>query len=1421
MVDFGMDLAACIIMFEKPMGIWAILEEETNFPKSSDKSLEDKLKTQHLGKSPPFAKPQSKTDKNAHFAIIHYAGIVSYNVTGWIEKNKDPVNDSVVDVLKRGSNALMVYLWRDHPGQSAPPEEDKSKKKKKGGGAKTVTSVYLVQLAELMTTLHSTEPHFIRCIVPNTHKQPGAVEPELIMHQLTCNGVLEGIRICMRGFPNRMLYPDFKGRYQILGAAEIATATDNKTGVYALMDKIEFPRDRYRLGHTKVFFRAGALAALEEARDEIVLKLLRWLQGECYGWLRRRAYQKKYDQRELMKVCQRNFRKFMNLRNWGWFIIIQKTKPLIGRIDINDELRILEEKANETWGAYEEALNVTKQLEQANKDIEVEKVELTKQLESEQGNLSQYQERQAKAAAMKADVEMQLEAAQQELTQCEQSRQDMTADKKKMEGDISIVKKDIEDLEIALQKLEQEKTNRDHTIRSLTDEVSQQDEIINKLNKEKKMVGDNQSKALEDLQAAEDKVSHLNSIKNKLESTLNELEDGVGREKRARSDVEKQRRKVEGELRMAQEVVAELEHSKRELEAIITRKDKDISTNSVKLEDEANVVGKIQKSIKEHQGRVEELEEELEAERQARAKAERQRSDLAKELENLGERLDDAAGATGAQVELNKKRENEVQKLRKDLEEAHIQQESILMNLKKKHQDAIQEMSEQIDQLSKMKSKIEKDKVKINAEAGEARAATDEICRAKASSEKSNKNLVHQLNELSKKVEEANMTLGDFESQKRRLAAENTDLLRTAGDIANNVNVIQKMKQALVAALADAKHFADNEARERQLLLGRFKNLEHEIDGLREHLEEEVASREDIARQTAKAEGEAAMWRGRYETDAVAKAEELEMTKMKLQARLTEAETTVENLNGKLAQIERSRAKIQAEIDEMNVNVDQAQILNHAMEKKARQFDKIVAEWKKKVDSLAMDLDVAQKECRNASSELFRIKNAYEESVAQLDEVRRENKGLSNEIKDIMDQISEGGRSIHEIDKIRKRLEAEKLELQAALEEAEGALEQEENKVLRAQLELTQVRQEIERRIAEKEDEFMGIKKNFTKAVEGMQSALEQESKGKAEALRMKKKLEADVSELEIALEHSNVNNLETQKAIKKYQQQIREAQTKLEDEQRAKENARDSLVNAERKAHAMQNALEEARTLLEQADRNRRTTEQELSDVNEQLSDATVANQAIAAGKRKLESEMQTLHADFDEMTAEARLCEEKASKAMVDAARLADELRSEQESSQNLEKGRRLGEAQVKDMQTRLDESETTALKGGKKAMNKLESRIRELESELDAENRRNSDSTKNLRKSERRIKELQFAADEDRKNHERMQHLVDQLQSKIKSYKKQIEEAEEIAALNLAKYRQVQNNLGQAEAQADLNEQALGKARARGRSSSMGPM
>merc|ERR1712038_1274284 len=434
----------------------------------------------------------------------------------------------------------------------------------------------------------------------------GETETPLIMHQLTCNGVLEGIRVCMLGFPNRMLYRDYKARYMVLGAELLAKAANDKEGVYALMDKIAFEREKFRCGHTMVFFRAGALAALEEARDGIVLKLLRWMQGEAYGRIRRKVYQTKFDQRELMTVIQRNFRKYMTLRSWGWFVIIQKTKPLVGQQNPEQELAELEEKANAKYGAYEDALKTKARLQEENVAAKEEIQALIKQIEAEQGNMSQYTDRQAAATAEKTRLEGVLVETGNLLVQMQQSREDATGEKKELEAENMVIKKDIEDLELAIQKLEQEKTNRDHNIRSLNDEIANQDEVINKLNKEKKHVAENNSKAAEDLQCAEDKVNHLNNVKSKLESTLDELEDSLNREKRSRADIEKNRRKFEGDLKVAQETVMDAERSKKDLELNIARKEKDLSALSSKLEDEQAIVSKVQKAIKETQGRVEE-----------------------------------------------------------------------------------------------------------------------------------------------------------------------------------------------------------------------------------------------------------------------------------------------------------------------------------------------------------------------------------------------------------------------------------------------------------------------------------------------------------------------------------------------------------------------------------------------------------------------------------------------------------------------------------------------------------------------------------------------------------------------------------------------------------------------------------------------
>lgn len=196
------------------MGILSILEEESMFPKATDQTFAEKLTNNHLGKSAPFRKPATPKPGNqaGHFAIAHYAGTVSYNITGWLEKNKDPLNDTVVDQFKKSGNLLLQEIFSADAGQSVDPKAEKGGRGKKGAAFATVSSAYKEQLNNLMTTLRATQPHFVRCIIPNECKQTGMIDAHLVMHQLTCNGVLEGIRICRKGFPNRMNYPDFKQR---------------------------------------------------------------------------------------------------------------------------------------------------------------------------------------------------------------------------------------------------------------------------------------------------------------------------------------------------------------------------------------------------------------------------------------------------------------------------------------------------------------------------------------------------------------------------------------------------------------------------------------------------------------------------------------------------------------------------------------------------------------------------------------------------------------------------------------------------------------------------------------------------------------------------------------------------------------------------------------------------------------------------------------------------------------------------------------------------------------------------------------------------------------------------------------------------------------------------------------------------------
>nr|ARR75657.1 slow skeletal muscle myosin heavy chain [Micropterus salmoides] len=1421
-IDFGMDLQACIDLIEKPMGIMSILEEECMFPKASDTTFKAKLYDNHLGKSANFQKPRViKGRPEAHFSLVHYAGTVDYNINNWLVKNKDPLNETVVALYQKSNLKLLAILFANYAGADSVQEsggKGKGGSKEKGSSFQTVSALHRENLNKLMTNLRSTHPHFVRCIIPNETKTPGAMENPLVMHQLRCNGVLEGIRICRKGFPNRILYGDFKQRYRILNPNAIPEGQfiDNKKAAEKLLGSLDIDHSQYKLGHTKVFFKAGLLGQLEEMRDDRLALIITGIQARSRGLLARIEFQKIVERRDALLVIQWNIRAFMGVKNWPWMKMYFKIKPLLKSAETEKEMANMKEEFAKLKEAYAKSEARRKELEEKMVTLLQEKNDLQLQVQSEQDNLCDAEERCEGLIKSKIQLEAKIKELTERLEDEEEMNAELTGKKRKLEDECSELKKDIDDLELTLAKVEKEKHATENKVKNLTEEMAALDEIIAKLTKEKKALQEAHQQTLDDLQSEEDKVNTLTKAKAKLEQQVDDLEGSLEQEKKVRMDLERAKRKLEGDLKLAQESLMDLENDKQQLEERLKKKDFEISQLSGKIEDEQAMSAQLHKKLKELQARIEELEEELEAERAARAKVEKQRADLARELEEISERLEEAGGATAAQIEMNKKREAEFQKMRRDLEEATLQHEATTATLRKKNADSVADLGEQIDNLQRVKQKLEKEKSELRLELDDVVSNMEQIVKSKSNLEKMCRTLEDQMSELRTKTDENQRIISDFTMQKAKLQTENGEISRQLEEKDSLVSQLTRGKQSYTQQIEDLKRQLEEEIKAKNALAHAVQSSRHDCDLLREQYEEEQEAKAELQRGMSKANSEVAQWRTKYETDAIQRTEELEEAKKKLAQRLQDAEEAVEAVNAKCSSLEKTKHRLQNEIEDLMVDVERSNAAAAALDKKQRNFDKILAEWKQKYEESQTELEGAQKEARSLSTELFKLKNSYEESLEHLETMKRENKNLQEEISDLTEQISEGGKNIHELEKIRKQLEQEKSEIQTALEEAEASLEHEEGKILRAQLEFSQVKAEIERKLAEKDEEMEQAKRNQQRIVDNLQSSLEAETRSRNEAIRLKKKMEGDLNEMEIQLSQANRQAAEAQKQLKSVHAHLKDCQIQLDESVRANDDLKENIAIVERRNNLLQAEVEELRSALEQTERGRKLAEQELLDVSERVQLLHSQNTGLINQKKKLEVDASQLQTEVEEAVQECRNAEEKAKKAITDAAMMAEELKKEQDTSSHLERMKKNMEQTIKDLQHRLDEAEQIAMKGGKKQIQKLEARVRELENEVDMEQRKSSESVKGIRKYERRIKELTYQTEEDKKNINRLQDLVDKLQMKVKSYKRTAEEAEEQSNSNVGKLRKLQHELEEAEERADIAESQVNKLRAKSRDS-----
>uniref|UniRef100_A0A8B9N086 Myosin heavy chain 3 n=1 Tax=Accipiter nisus TaxID=211598 RepID=A0A8B9N086_9AVES len=1360
-IDFGMDLAACIELIEKPMGIFSILEEECMFPKATDTSFKNKLYDQHLGKSSNFQKPKPDKGKaEAHFSLVHYAGTVDYNITGWLEKNKDPLNETVVGLYQKSSMKILCNLY------AAFASIDEGKIRRLCFLSRLQMISFLQEnLNKLMSNLRSTHPHFVRCIIPNETKTPGLMDHKLVLHQLRCNGVLEGIRICRKGFPNKILYGDFKQRYRLLNVGVIPEGQfiDSKKACEKLLSSIEIDHTQYKFGHTKVFFKAGLLGVLEEMRDDCLGQLITQTQALCRGYLRRLELKRMLDRRESIFCLQYNIRAFMNVKHWPWMKLYFKIKPLLKSVETEKEMAMMKEDFERMKEELAKSETKKKELEEKMVTLVQEKKDLQLQVQTENENLADAEERCDQLIKTKFQLEARIKEVMEKLEDEEEINADLAARKRKLEDECSEMKKDIDDLELTLAKAEKEKHATENKVKNLTEEMTGLDETIVKLVKEKAALQEAHQQALDDLQIEEEKVNNLTKARIKLEQQVNHVEGSLEQERKVCMDLERAKRKLEGDLKLAQETIMDLENDKQHLDEKLRKKDFEFNQMQNKIEEQQSSGIRLQKKIRELQARVAELEEETLSEKAMRAKAEKHCDDLARELEEISERLEEAGGATAAQIEMNKKREAEFQKMRP-------------------------------------KQKLEKEKSELKMEIDDLASSTETITKSKANLEKMYHTLEDQMRDMKAKFEETQRNMNEMVIQKGQLQTESGELSRQLEEKETMILQLSRSKQAITQQIEELKRQLEEEIKAKNALAHALQSARRDCDLLREQYEEEQEAKGELQRALSKANSEVAQWRTKYEMDAIQRTEELEEAKKKLSQRLQEAGQQAESVNSKCASLEKMKLKLQGEVEDLTVDVERANTLSAALDKKH-------------LPRSQLEREGLSKESRLLNTELFKVKNACEETLDQLETVKRENKTLKQEIADLTEQITENGKMIRDLEKAKKQAEVEKSELRLALEEAEAALEHEEVKILGVNRELTQIKSEINRKIAEKDEEISQLKKNHQRTVETMQSVLETEIRSRSESLSLKKKMEGDLNEMEVQLSHANRQAAEAQKHLHSIQGVLKDTQLHLDDALRTQEDLKEQVAMVERRANLLQAEVEELRAALEQTERSRKVAEQELLDATERVQLLHTQNTSLFNTKKKLESDMAQIQTEMEDITNEAKNAEERAKKAITDAAMMAEELKKEQDTSAHLERMKKNLDQTVKNLQHRLDEAEQLALKGGKKQLLKLEARV-ELEAELEEERKQSAEAMKVIRKYERRVKELTFQNEEHRKNMIRLQDLVDKLQMKIKSYKRQAEEADEQANTNLSKFRKAQHKLEEAEERADIAESQVNKLRAKTR-------
>ncbi|XP_019724511.1 myosin-10 isoform X6 [Hippocampus comes] len=1404
-IDFGLDLQPCIDLIERPAqppGVLALLDEECWFPRATDQSFVEKLTSQQ-GSHPKFFKSKQPRGE-ADFSIIHYAGKVDYKANDWLVKNMDPLNDNVASLLHQSSDHFVSELWKEvdriigldqvsssgeNSGQVA---FGASGLKTKKGMFRTVGQLYKESLAKLMATLRNTNPNFLRCIIPNHEKRAGKLAPHLVLDQLRCNGVLEGIRICRQGFPNRIPFQEFRQRYEILTPNAIPrTFMDGKQASELMIKALELDPNLFRVGQSKVFFRAGVLAHLEEERDLKITDTIIRFQSAARGYLARKAFMKKQQQLSALRVMQRNCHAYLILKNWQWWRLFTKVKPLLQVTRQDEEIQIRESellKAKERLARVEQDFT---DLDKKHTVLIEEKAVLADQLQAEAELFAEAEEMRSRLASRKQELEDVLTELESRLEEEEERGLQMSNEKKKMQQNIQDLEEQLEEEESARQRLLLEKVSLETKVKSMENDLLTAAEQRDRLGKEKRQLEERLAEVTDNLTEEEEKSKSLNKLKNKQEAVIADLEDRLKREEQGHQEQEKWKRRMETEAIEAQEQLSDLSLISGELKGSLSQKEKEITGLQSRLEEEAARRSEAQRSLREAMSQVSELKEEVENERGMRERAEKQRRDLGEELEALRTELEDTLDTTAAQQELRSRREVELNDLQRCVEDETRRHEAQLSELRIKHSAAIDNLQEQLDNSKRARQSLEKAKMVLEEEKQSLSTELKGLQASRTESDRGRKRAESQLQELTMRLTQADQEREEREERVHKLQNEIESLSSNLSSFDSKSLRLSKEVNSLESQLHDSQELLQEETRQKLALAARVRALEDERNGLLERLEEEEEKAREHCRQIQTHTQQLSEMRKHSEevNTAVESGEEI---RRKLQRELDATVQREKQREEEKERVERQRERLREEIEDMTLALQRERQNCTALEKRQKKFDQCLAEEKAVSTRLAEEKDRAEADSRDKETRYLALSRALQEAQDQKEELERSNKQLRLEMEQLVNQQDDVGKNVHELERTRRALEAEAESLRTQTQDLEEELTEAENSRLRLEVTLQALKAQFEREISSSEEKGEEKRRALSKQVRELEIQLEEERSQRSQAVLTKKQLEAELQDSEAQVETSSRSKEEAVKHLRKLQSQLKEALRELDEAKITRDEVIAQSKDNDKKIQTLEAEVLQLTEELSVSDRQRRQAQQERDEMADDMVNNSSGKSALFEEKRRLEMRVSQLEEELEEEQTNAELLSERQRKMALQVETLTVQLQGERTLAQKAEAAREQLDRHNKDMKTRLEELEGTVRGKHRLSVAALETKIESMEEQLEQERQERAIANKLVRKTEKKLKEVMMQAEDERRHADQYRDQLDKSMVRLRQLKRQLEEVEEENSRSNAQKRKLQREL-----------------------------